>query len=407
MEVEFLGGATEVGAMAMVLRKGGSTFLFDYGLQPTSPPRYPAEPPHVDLALLSHAHVDHSGMIPWLCARQRTEVLATPPTVGIGTVLMNDSIKVANAEGFPQPYDAADVQNAEQAFRCLEFGDSVEVGGLEIRAHSAGHIPGATMYELNGRETVLFTGDLSTLDSDLVAGGRSVSCDILVMEATYAGRHHPDRAELRKEFLLKVQEVVSRGGLALVPCFAVGRTQEVLMALARADHEVWLDGMGKRINGLCLGWPSYIRSASDLRRAMGRTRVVRSQRHRAHAMKGEVVVSTSGMLDGGPALSYIQSIADDRRSAILLTGFQVPGSNGRQLLEHGVLDVHGAKLKIECEVGFFDFSAHAGHDDLVDFVEACDPEKVVLCHGDNREALAEALEGREVTMPVEGERLRL
>ncbi len=277
------------------------------------------------------------------------------------------------------------------------------MGGTEIVAHSAGHIPGATMYEVNGHETVLFTGDLNTRTTDLVRGGEAVSCDVLVLESTYAGRQHPDRATLKRAFLDRVHEVVARGGLALVPCFAVGRTQEILMTLAEANHEVWLDGMGKRINGLCLAWPSYVRSADELRWAMGKTRVVKGRRHREQAKKGQVVVTTSGMLDGGPALHYVQSIAEDKRSAILLTGFQVPGTNGRRLLDEGLMDIYGATVRVDCEVDYYDFSAHAGHDELVEFVEACDPEKVVLCHGDNREALADALEGREVLTPQEGE----
>jgi len=114
-------------------------------------------------------------------------------------------------------------------------------------------------------------------------------------------------------------------------------------------------------------------------------------------------VTTSGMLDGGPVIRYLEAVRDDPRSAILLTGYQVEGSNGRRLMDEGVIELAGADVKVRCEWQKFDFSAHAGHDDLVRFIEGCDPQRVVLMHGDHREALAEALEGREVLLPVEGQ----
>jgi len=114
-------------------------------------------------------------------------------------------------------------------------------------------------------------------------------------------------------------------------------------------------------------------------------------------------VTTSGMLDGGPVLRYLEAVRDDPRSAILLTGYQVEGSNGRRLIEEGAIEVDGVDVKIKCEWQKFDFSAHAGHDELVRFIEGCDPQRVVLMHGDKRELLADALDGREVMLPVEGQ----
>jgi putative mRNA 3-end processing factor len=115
------------------------------------------------------------------------------------------------------------------------------------------------------------------------------------------------------------------------------------------------------------------------------------------------------MLDGGPALSYIDSIRNDPKSAILLTGYQVEGSNGSKLLETGMLEFQGVNEKINCEVMKFDFSAHAGHDDLMAFAKGCSPQKIVLMHGDNREILAGDLrsQGFEVLLPMNGEKWTL
>ena len=274
---------------------------------------------------------------------------------------------------------------------------------MEVALHSAGHIPGATMFEVNGNQTILFTGDLHTLTTDLVWGAKPVPCDTLIIEATYAGRNHPDRLKTEHEFLEKIRQVNNRGGIAIVPAFAVGRTQDILLTLLKGKFDVWVDGMGKTVNRIYLDSPEYLRSAKKLKQALGKVRVVRTERGRGEAQEGDVIVTTSGMMDGGPVLRYVDAIRDDPRSAILLTGFQVEGTNGRRLMDEGTLEIQGATIRPKCEWQKFDFSAHAGHDDLVRFVEACDPRRVVLMHGDNREALAQALEGREVLLPVEGQ----
>jgi putative mRNA 3-end processing factor len=114
------------------------------------------------------------------------------------------------------------------------------------------------------------------------------------------------------------------------------------------------------------------------------------------------------MLDGGPVLWYLEQIKEDPRSAILLTGYQIPGTNGRQLLEHGAIDIKGVKERINCEVKYFDFSAHAGHSELVKFAKDCKPEKIVLFHSDNRDVLAEELKDfAEVYLPENKRELSL
>src|SRR2546428_623312 len=283
MDFQFLGGASEVGRLGMILKKGPTSLLFDYGLLPRDPPQYPMPAPPVDGMFISHAHLDHTGMIPWVARRQDVDVVLTPPTADVADLLLADSLKIADAEGFDAPFDDSDLRTARRRYRTIDFGDNVDIGDLEITAHPAGHIPGATMYEVN------------------------------------------------------------------------------------------------------------------------RTDVVRNHREGELALRGEVIVTTSGMLDGGPVLRYLEVIREDPRSAVLLTGYQVEGTNGRRLVEEGVIDLYGVTVDIKCEWQKFDFSAHAGHDDLIRFIEGCDPQRVVLMHGENRQILADALEGREVLLPQEGQ----
>jgi putative mRNA 3-end processing factor len=406
---EFLGGGHEVGRLGILLKYDRTRMLFDYGMTATSPPQYPKDCPPIDRMFLTHSHLDHCGMIPWLTARYDIDVVATPASREVALLLMEDSIKVGQSEGYPEPYDIGDVKVAKRRFREIDFGETVNASKMQLVAHSAGHIPGATMYEIRDRSTTLVTGDLHTIDTRLVGGAKPVKCDNLIMESTYSGRNHDDRSKTEYALLKKVDEVLDRGGKVIIPAFAVGRTQEILLLLKDSKREFWLDGMGRKVCKIYLSMPEYVRSGKRLRQAINRTKLVRNPQARSRAAKSDIIVTTSGMLDGGPVLDYLDQLKDDPRSAILLTGYQVEGSNGRRLLNDGVIDVKGATVKVNCEVEKFDFSAHAGHDQLLQFAKGCSPERIVLCHGDKREALAEDLrkEGFEVLLPKNGEKFAL
>ncbi|MEM2839851.1 MAG: MBL fold metallo-hydrolase, partial [Thermoplasmata archaeon] len=193
MKVKFLGGGQEVGRLGILVENDGAKALFDYGMTATDPPSLPMEAPAVDAVFLTHSHLDHCGMIPWLSNRYDIRVYATPITKEISVLLMFDSIKVGQMEGYPEPYDKAAVRKTMGDFVDIEFGESMDALGFEITSHSAGHIPGATMFELKGRRTTLVTGDLHTLNQRIVWGAHPVKCDDLIIESTYAGREHPDR----------------------------------------------------------------------------------------------------------------------------------------------------------------------------------------------------------------------
>ncbi len=407
MEVEFLGGGEEVGRLGIFVKSNGIPLLFDYGLTPGEPPEYPKQSPPVDSVFLSHAHLDHSGMIPWLSTRYDVPVLSTVVTQEVSKILYRDTLKIAGASGYPFPYGEIDVNRAIENSSAVKPHQTVEVNGIEVECHPSGHIPGSLMFEMKNEET-LFACDINTIDTRLLTGAKAVKCRNLFLEGTYSGHEHPERKQLERDFIAKIDEIVDRGGKAIIPAFAVGRSQEMAMILADSGYEVWIDGMSSKVTEILLEYPEYIRSEKDLRRAIESLNVVYSSRGRALAMKGDVIITTSGMMNGGPVLGYVDKLCNDGKSAIILTGYQVEGTNGRRLLETGEIKMYGITKKINCEIEFFDFSAHAGHSQLVEFARKCSPENVVIFHSEDREPLAEEIKDfANVYTPKNGEKFEI
>jgi len=410
IKIQFLGGSDEVGSLAMVLETDGNRLLFDYGMTPSKPPAYPLPAPPVNKILLTHSHLDHSGMTPSLCSGVDQEIIATKLTGEIANLLHKDSIKIAKMEGYAPPYNTSDISQAKLCINPVEPLQKENIGNdCEVRFHSAGHIPGSLMFEIVGSKNILFTGDLNVDDTRLVKGTKPVQCDILFMEGTYAGREHPKkRSELEKDFLDKIEEVVTRGGVVVLPAFAVSRSQELALILGNSGYNVWYDGMGRKVSKIFLKHPKCLRSSQDLKKALNRLNFVHSDHGRKLALESEVIITSSGMMDGGPVLGYMNKLKNDPKSAVFLTGYQVEDTNSRLLVEKRKLDFYGVVENIECEVEYFDFSGHAGHSELIEFAKQCNPEKIILMHSNNRKALADPLkEYAEICTPNDGEILKL
>ena len=393
MRVRFLGGVDEVGRLGMVLEGQSTKLLFDYGMAPRDPPEYPHPAPEVEALFLSHSHLDHSGMVPLVAGRQGCPSVGTSLTRAMSDLLAYDSMKVARLEGYPQPFKREDIAAMNAQWDERTFGDTRESGEFDVRFHPAGHIPGSTMFEADdGSTRLLFTGDINLIDTHLVAKAEPVRCDVLAIEATYSGREHPDRKKTEEQLLDAVDGVIAQGGQVILPCFAVGRTQEMMCVLANHGYDVWVDGMGKQVVQMMLEDGRYLRSARELQKALEDVNLVRNPAQRERAAKGDVLITTSGMLEGGPALYYLQHLRENPHNAVFFTGYQVPGSGGRSLLDTGALDLGSGKHeRVQCEIRAFDFSGHAGHSEIVEFAKRCRPEHVVLFHSDDRTMLAQSL----------------
>ena len=416
LRIHFLGGADEVGNVGVVFEdQTTSRILIDYGLAPTSPPKYPSEAPPVEDAIITHAHIDHIGMAPWLVGNHQTKLHATTLTAALSHIMWKDTYKASSIEGYPLPWDRRDEDEANQAWQTHSYGEWHQHSDTwKWRLHPAGHVPGAAMVEIKTpSHTILHTGDIDTRPSPNVNGAQPINCDILLLESTYAGKNHPDRLQEEARFLAKIIEVVERGGIAIVPAFASGRGQDILKILydSGLDLNVHYDGMGKTVSQKWLEHNTHLRDSKGFEEAFRWSKRVRSKSDRKRALDADVIVTTSGMLDGGPALWYLNRLRSDDRCAVLFTGYQAEGSGGRQLLESGKIKIYGHNVEVACELDKFDLSNHAGHSELITFAESCNPKHVILFHGDpeTRPILAKELEakGMNVHTPINGQNITI
>jgi putative mRNA 3-end processing factor len=417
-----LGGCREVGRSAYLLSLENRNFLLDYGVSLNDVPLFPSHvsPSSVDAVLLTHPHLDHSGLVPFLFSSRVTpRAYATQLCAEILEYLVLDMMKLS---GNFLPYEVEELYKAIDGIRPLSYGEEVEIGGVAVRALNAGHVPGSCMFLLKSKGfKVLYTGDFNSIETrlvhpvDLESALSECPVDLLVVESTYGDRPHEDRALTEKSFVGSVIDCVEGGGVVLVPAFAYSRAQEILCVLYKyANHlAVYLDGMAKQISLELLSFKGFLRNEDLYEGALEFVKFVRGPKDRKRLLKeGGVVISPSGMLKGGPSAFYAKRLANRSNSAIFLVSYQIPETPGDYLLKHGKLTPGSEKVK--CNVKWFDFSSHAGRNELLDFITKvvdCSEgkTKVVLVHGEERAvtSLEEALKdkGIEALAPKNGELL--
>jgi putative mRNA 3-end processing factor len=241
----------------------------------------------------------------------------------------------------------------------------------------------------------------------LVAGTTArPDADVVICESTYSDVDHDPRDEVESRFVESVQTTLWEGGTVVVPAFAIGRTQEMLLVCEAHGIPCYVDGMGQEVTRMLRHHPEFVRDPEALRRATAHARFVSNpgQRDRI-AAQNAAIVTTSGMLSGGPAMSYIPAIRTNPTNKITLTGYQVEGTPGRDLLETGRAEIDGRVMPVSARVESYDFSAHADHDGLRAFLEPYEDATVLVAHGDRCEAFAAELrnEGIDAAAPELGD----
>ncbi|SEW13945.1 MBL fold metallo-hydrolase [Halobacterium jilantaiense] len=406
MDLRFLGGAREVGRSAVLV---DDSLLLDYGTKADRLPQFPLGDVDPDAVVASHGHLDHVGTLPALLSgRDRPPIHWTPPTRELALTLARDTLKLRGGT-LQCPFTETDVKRVTEVSETHGYRESFEAAGYEVTFFDAGHIPGSAHVLVEDGDTrLLYTGDFHTDDQRLVAGTTArPDADVVVCESTYSDVDHEDRRTVEQRFVESVRTTLWEGGTVVVPAFAIGRTQELLRICEAYDIPCYVDGMGKRVTEMLQRYPAFVRDADALRRAKSHARFVtgRDGQRKRIADQQAAVVTTSGMLSGGPAMTYVPEVRSNPTNKVAMTGYQVEGTPGRDLLETGSAEIDGRMLPVAAQVEQYDFSAHADRDGILDFLDDYRERRVLVNHGDRCPAFAAELraDGYDARAPDLGE----
>lgn len=443
MRLQFLGAAGTVTGSKYLVTARRTKVLVDCGLfqglkelRLRNRAPFPAEPSGIAAVVLTHAHLDHSGYLPLLVKQGfRGPVYCTPATYELCKLLLPDSGRLqeedaeyANRRGFSKHHPALPLYTEEDALRSLRRFEPVgcdhdiELGdGLHASFAPAGHILGAASIALADADglRLLCSGDLGRPHDVVMKPPRApAAADYLLVESTYGDRRH-ERVAPWDELEPVISRTIARGGVVVVPAFAVGRAQELLYCIARLKHAgrlphglpVFLNSpMAVDVTGLYLRFCDEHRLDADGCEALrGAARFVNTveESKRLNSMHGPmVIVAASGMATGGRVVHHLKAFAPDPRNTILFSGYQAAGTRGAAMLGGArSVRIHGQDVPVRAEVAVLSsLSAHADYEEILDWLRQAPrpPQKTYIVHGDPE--AAEAMRGhveRELHWPVE------
>ncbi|HET7796003.1 MAG TPA: MBL fold metallo-hydrolase [Rhizobacter sp.] len=435
MKLTFLGGTGTVTGSKYLLEHEGRRFLIDCGLfqglkqlrlRNWAPLAVP--PGGIDAIVLTHAHLDHSGYIPRLRhAGFKGHVHCTAPTRDLCSLLLPDSGRLleeeadyANRHGFSkhQPalplYTEDDARAALTAFRPVPFETAFEpIPGVSVTLRRAGHLLGAASVHVAwGRRSILFSGDLGRNDDLLMAPpSPPVACDWLVIESTYGNRLHGG-ADALSALAEIVSRTAARGGIVVIPAFAVGRAQALMYALHLLRQQRRIPDIPVFLNSpMAADATRFYRQhraehrldEAQCEAMCSETRIVNSleESKRLNSLRvPSIIISASGMASGGRVLHHLKAFAPDARNSIVFAGFQAAGTRGATMVSGAqTVKIHGQHIPIRAEVVCLDsMSAHADQEELLRWAGAlpAKPRHVFVTHGEPvpADALRQAIEER-------------
>ncbi len=450
----FLGAAqTVTGSRQLLTTDSGKRILIDAGLfegrkDLRSRNWAPWTAGKLDAVILTHAHIDHSGFLPRLCAEGLVgRVLCTEATRDLAGLLLPDSghlqeeeARYANKRGYSKHHPALPLytsEDAEAAVRRMEPHryDAVQVvDGVQVTFHQAGHILGSAFLDVRADgKHILFTGDLGRSGTTLLADHDDpVPADAMLLECTYGDRTHPPEPvadELEKE----IRAAIARGGPLLIPAFAIGRTQEILFLWRRLEAEGRIPKVAVFVDSPMAtdATPIYLRHPEDQSAQMrlllaqnnrplqpARLQFVRGASESAKLLDREgffAVIAGSGMVTGGRILAHLERHLPDPRTAVLLVGYQAEATRGRRLLEgETTLKLRGQVVPVRAKIAQMSgFSAHADWAEEERWLSRAPspPRRIFLVHGEPAALEAQrarlAAKGFRVEVPQQGEEAQL
>lgn len=376
---------------------------------------FPVAPSSISDVLLTHAHTDHAAFLPALVKHGfRGPIWATEATIRLAEIVLRDSGKLqeqavndARHGGFSKHenpeaiYTMEDVEATLPLFRSVEWDTDYDIEGIVARWTRSAHILGSASIRVGfGDRSVLFSGDLGRHDHPILKD-RAVpaGADVVLVESTYGDREHPEPDVPHEDFAAAIRRTVERGGQVVVPAFAIDRTETVLQALVQMRREgripevpVVVDGPMSLAAMAVYADESLDELRDDVTVAdftdldLTATRSSRESKALNKRTAPMIIVSSSGMAEGGRVLYHLQRLLPDPRNAVVLTGFQAEGTRGRAL-EEGArqVKINGRYVKVRAEiVRDREFSVHGDASDLMDWLKALDrePEEVFVTHGE-------------------------
>lgn len=425
LSLQFLGAAGTVTGSRHLLCFGGKKILVDCGLfqgikelRLRNRAGFPVDPSTIDGVILTHAHLDHSGYLPILHREGfQGKIFVTEPTRELARILLADAATIeeedaayANEKGYSRHHPAAPLFTGEDAravlknFVSLKAGDWTEIlPGFRFRFRNAGHIMGSAFAEIDaGGKRLVFSGDLGREHPLLLKPREKLEeADYLVLESTYGDRLH-DPESAADALARVVWETEKRGGHLLIPSFAVGRTQDLLLLLSRLRKHskipglpIYLDSpLAEGATEIYLNNPDWlIRHTESAEEIAHVAQVVRSRQQSKdllQARSSTIVIAGSGMVTGGRILHHLAHRIFDRKNTVLLTGYQAAGTRGR-LLRDGAPEIkmHGQWFKVSAHIAeLTGLSAHADQSELLSWIGGLrkPPKKIFLVHGEPQAA---------------------
>ncbi len=429
-----LGACQEVGRSAFLLQTRESSVLLDCGINPGSSRPFEAFPrfdnpafelESLDAVIISHAHLDHCGLLPFLFKYGYDgPVYCSAPTSSMMTLLQLDYLDVAGKQGVTPHYDQKDVRECVLHTIPLRDGVVTDIApDIRLTLHNAGHILGSSMAHLHigeGLHNIVYTGDYKYARTMLLEAATTEfpRVETIITECTYGGPDDimPSRVEAEERLTAIVNETLERKGKVLIPVPAVGRAQEIMLILdgymrrgLMKEAPVFIEGMISEATAIHTAYPEYL--GREVRHSILHEEinpfqsdyftVVEHPSVRQEVIDGEpcIIMATSGMLEGGPVIEYFKSLADDEKNTMIFVSYQIEGTMGRRVQKglnevtmmgnDGKLDIVKVRLRVESIEGF---SGHSDRRQLINYLTHLQPkpERVIVCHGERAKCLGMA-----------------
>lgn len=422
ISVHFLGAAGTVTGSKYLVKVCGKQLLIDCGmfqglkeLRLLNWDYLPVNVAEIDMVLLTHAHLDHTGFLPRLVSMGfKGKVLGTKPTLDITEIILKDSGKIqeeeaerANREGYSKHhpakplYNLADVEQTIPLFSPQPLNEWIEIcEGISIRFRYNGHIIGATFIEMDAAgKRLVFSGDIGReKDVLLFPPEKPDKADILFIESTYGDRLHPE-TQAEKELQEVISEVHQKQGVLIIPSFAVERTQSLMYLLWKMqknkmipDLPIIMDSpMGRSVLNIFHHAPQWHKLPSeDCTEMCGKIKVVKTVAESKTMIRDngpKIIIAGSGMVTGGRVLGYLEKFISNPKATILLVGYQAEGTRGRQLME-GIKKIKmvGKYFYVKAEVkNIQGLSGHGDQGELIRWMGKMEkaPERIFIVHGES------------------------